>query len=229
MLNKRIDDSLAALSGLSDGATVLVSGFGDAGTPTTLLAAVLAHGARDLTLVNNNAGAGSPIVGALIEQGRVRKVICSFPRGVHSRKLDERFARGEIAIEVVPQGTLAERLRAGGAGIPAFYTPTGVGTRLGNGKEHRIFNGQEFILEEAICADFALVRACTADRWGNLTYRKAARNFGPVMCTAAEVTVAEVDRILPLGSLDPEVITTPGIHVDRVVLASATAEAEAES
>ena len=220
MLNKLVEASLAALSGLRDGATVLISGFGDAGTPTTLLSAVLAHGARNLTLVNNNAGAGSATVAALIEQGRVRKVVCSFPRGAHSKALDERFARGEVVVEVVPQGTLAERLRAGGAGIPAFYTPTGVGTRLGAGKERRIFNGREFLMEEAICADFALVRACTADRWGNLTYRKAARNFGPVMCTAAEVTVAEVDRIVPLGALDPEVIVTPGIHVDRVVLAS---------
>jgi 3-oxoadipate CoA-transferase, alpha subunit len=209
-----------AVRGVPDGATVLIGGFGEAGLPFALIEALLASGATDLTVVNNNAGNGDTGLAALLAACRVRKIICSFPRQVDSWVFDRLYRAGEIELEVVPQGNLAERIRAAGAGIGAFYTPTGVGTPLADGKEVRHINGRDYLLEYPIHGDVALIRAQIADETGNLVYRKTGRNFGPIMATAAELTVVEVDRVVPLRVLDPEAVVTPSIFVDRVVVTS---------
>ncbi|MEV0688103.1 3-oxoacid CoA-transferase subunit A [Nocardia sp. NPDC050378] len=206
-----------ALAGVEDGATVLIGGFGLAGMPFDLIDALIRHGARDLTVVSNNAGNGEVGVAALLAAGRVRKVICSFPRQSDSYVFDRLYRAGEVELEVVPQGTLAERMRAAGAGIGGFYCPTGVGTVLAEGKETRTIDGRRYVLEMPLRGDIALIGAHRADALGNLVYRKTARNFGPVMATAAATTVAQVAEIVPAGSLDPETIVTPGIYVDRIV------------
>ena len=214
-----------AVAGIADGATVLISGFGRAGMPFALIDALRRSGARDLTVVNNNAGNGTTGLAALLAAGLVRKVICSFPRQADSQVFDELYRAGNVQLEVVPQGNLAERIRAAGAGIGAFYTPTGVGTSLADGKETRMIDGREYLLEYPLRGDVALVRAHRADGMGNLVYRKTARNFGPIMATAATLTVVEVDEVHPPGALDPEAIVTPSIYVDRVVVTkSAVAE-----
>ncbi|WP_433043561.1 3-oxoacid CoA-transferase subunit A [Dactylosporangium sp. CS-033363] len=206
-----------AVAAVRDGDTVLVGGFGMAGMPVTLINALIAHGAGELTVVSNNAGNGDTGLAALLAAGRVRKVICSFPRQADSWVFDGLYRAGRIELEVVPQGTLAERMRAAGAGIGAFYCPTGVGTPLAEGRETRVIDGRTYVLEYPIHGDVALIRAHTGDRMGNLVYRKTARNFGPVMATAAALTIAEVVRVVEPGVLDPEAVVTPGIYVDRLV------------
>jgi 3-oxoadipate CoA-transferase alpha subunit len=215
------DDIDAAVAGIADGSTVLVGGFGRAGLPFALIDALRRSGARELTVVNNNAGNGSTGLAALLAAGAVRKMICSFPRQTDSYVFDELYRAGKIELEVVPQGNLAERMRAAGAGIGAFYSPTAVGTPLAEGKEVRTIEGRDYVLELPIRADVALNRAYRSDGMGNLVYRKTGRNFGPVMATAAALTVAEVAEVVPVGDLDPEVVVTPGIYVDRVVVAEA--------
>jgi 3-oxoadipate CoA-transferase, alpha subunit len=222
MINKLSPDVRSALAGIRDGATVLIGGFGTAGIPTELIDGLIEQGARDLTVVNNNAGNGDTGLAALLKTGRVRKIICSFPRQADSHVFDELYRSRKIELELVPQGNLAERLRAAGAGVGAFFTPTGFGTELANHadgtpKETRIIEGKPYVLEYPIHGDVALIKAEVGDRWGNLTYRKAARNFGPVMATAAAFTVATVHRIVEPGQLDPEAVVTPGIHVSRIV------------
>ena len=207
------------MADIHDGATVMVSGFGGAGLPTALLDALAAQGARNLTIVSNNAGSGGVGISKLVLAKQVSKVICSFPRQPGSTAFDDLYRAGALALELVPQGTLAERIRAAGAGIGAFFTPTGAGTELAEGKECRTLNGVEQVLEYPIHADFALIKAHTGDRWGNLTYRRSGRNFGPMMATAARCTIAQVSHIAELGMIDPEAIITPGIYVKRVVLA----------
>ncbi len=216
-INKIMDSYAAAVDGIPDGATILVSGFGGAGMPTELVNALRDQGATDLTIVSNNAGVGRKGIGGLLEAGRVRKVICSYPRSSNSVVFEGMWAAGKVELELVPQGTLSERMRAAGAGIGAFYTPTGVGTQLTEGKETREFDGRLQVLERPLKGDVAFVLARQADRWGNLTYNKSARNFGPVMAAAANLTVAQVPDIVDLGALDPEVIVTPSIYVDRVI------------
>ncbi|MGQ2914012.1 3-oxoacid CoA-transferase subunit A [Microbacterium aurantiacum] len=217
MIDKTVTDAAAAVAGIPDGATVMIGGFGRAGQPVELIDALIAQGASDLTIVNNNAGNGDTGLAALLATGRVRKIICSFPRQHDSWVFDDLYRAGRIELELVPQGNLAERMRAAGAGIGAFFSPTGVGTQLAEGKEVRTIDGRDYVLEYPIRADYALISALAGDRWGNLVYRKTARNFGPVMATAATTTVAQVDRIVDLGALDPEAIVTPGIFVDRLV------------
>jgi 3-oxoadipate CoA-transferase alpha subunit len=222
MINKVSPDVRSALLDIHDGATVLIGGFGTAGIPNELIDGLIEQGSRDLIVVNNNAGNGEVGIAALLKSGRVRKIICSFPRQADSWVFDDLFRRGQIELELVPQGNLAERLRAAGAGVGAFFTPTGFGTDLaknadGTLKETRTINGTHYILEYPIYGDVALIKADVGDRWGNLTYRKAARNFGPVMATAAKFTGATVHRIVELGELDPEVVVTPGIHVSKIV------------
>ncbi len=212
-------DPDAAVSDLKDGSTVLIGGFGEAGLPFALVDALVRCDAGDLTVVNNNAGNGDTGLAALLGAGRVRKIICSYPRQVDSWIFDGLYRAGKIELELVPQGTLAERIRAGGAGIGAFYTPTGAGTPLAAGKEVRTIDGRQYVLEYPIHGDVALIRAHLSDGMGNLVYRKTGRNFGPVMATAATTTIVEVDRIVAIGSLDPEIVVTPGIFVDRVVVA----------
>ena len=212
-------DLATAVRGITDSSTVLIGGFGRAGLPFALIDALRRTGVRDLTVVNNNAGNGSTGLAALLADGAVRKIICSFPRQSDSFVFDEMYRAGRIELEVVPQGNLAERIRAGGAGIGGFYTPTGVGTLLAEGKEVRIIDGRSYVLEYPIKADVALIRAHRADPMGNLVYRKTGRNFGPIMATAAALTIAEVSEVVPAGALDPEVVVTPGIFVDRVVVA----------
>jgi 3-oxoadipate CoA-transferase, alpha subunit len=211
------DSALAAVNAVVDGSTVLVGGFGTAGEPTALIAALVEHGATDLTLVSNNAGGGETGLAALLAAGRVRKVMCSFPRQTDSWVFDGLYRSGNIELELIPQGTLAERLRAAGAGIGAFFCPTGVGTQLAAGKETRAIDGKQYVLEYPIRGDVALIRAHRADRQGNLVYRKTARNFGPVMATAAATTVAEVAEVVDVGRLDPEAVVTPSIYVDRIL------------
>ncbi|MCV7168693.1 MULTISPECIES: 3-oxoacid CoA-transferase subunit A [Mycolicibacterium] len=211
-----------AVAGIADGATVLVGGFGMAGMPTTLIDALIDQGAGDLTIVSNNAGNGDTGLAALLAAGRVRKVICSFPRQADSYVFDRLYRAGEVDLEVVPQGNLAERIRAAGAGIGAFFCPTGVGTPLTEGKEARTIDGRDYVLEYPIRGDVALIAAHVGDRAGNLVYRKTARNFGPVMATAAEMTVVEVARVVDAGELDPECVVTPGIFVDRILDLSAS-------
>lgn len=217
MIDKTVTDAAAAVAGIPDGATVMIGGFGRAGQPVELIDGLIAQGAGDLTIVNNNAGNGDTGLAALLATGRVRKIICSFPRQHDSWVFDDLYRAGRIELELVPQGNLAERMRAAGAGIGAFFSPTGVGTQLAEGKEVRSIDGRDYVLEYPIRADYALISALAGDRWGNLVYRKTARNFGPVMATAATTTVAQVDRIVDLGALDPEAIVTPGIFVDRLV------------
>lgn len=217
MINKIAASVEEALAGVKDGSTVLIGGFGTAGIPNELIKGLIAQGARELTVVNNNAGNGDEGLAALLASGRVRKMICSFPRQVDSHVFDGLYRSGRLELELVPQGNLAERLRAGGAGIGAFFTPTGYGTELAAGKETRVIDGKSYVLEYPIRGDLALIKAERGDRWGNLVYRKAARNFGPVMATAATRTVATVHEIVELGSLDPEAIVTPGIFVTSIV------------
>lgn len=217
MINKIIPSVELALANIHDGATVMIGGFGGAGQPAELIDALIAQGARDLVIVNNNAGNGETGLAALLKARRVRKIICSFPRQADSQVFDGLYRAGELELELVPQGNLAERIRAAGAGIGAFFTPTGYGTELAKGKETREINGKMYVLEHPIHADFALVKAERGDRWGNLAYRKTARNFGPVMASAAKVTIASVHEIVELGSLDPESVVTPGLYVHRVV------------
>ncbi len=218
MIDKTVASPAAAVAGIPDGATVMVGGFGTAGIPFELIDALIAHGARGLTLVNNNAGNGDTGVAALIREGRVRRIVCSFPRQVDSWHFDAAWKAGTIELELVPQGNLAERIRAAGAGIGAFFTPTGFGTALAEGKETRVIDGRGHVLERPIRADYALIKAERADRWGNLVYHSTARNFGPVMAAAARCTIAQVREVVALGALDPEAIVTPGIYVHRVVV-----------
>ncbi len=210
-------DTRDAVAGIEDGATILVGGFGMAGMPTTLIDALIEQGASDLTIVSNNAGNGDTGLAALLAAGRVSRVICSFPRQTDSYVFDALYRDGKVALEVVPQGNLAERMRAAGAGIGAFFCPTGVGTPLADGKEMRTIDGRDYVLEYPIRGDVALIGAHVADRAGNLLYRKTARNFGPVMATAAELTIVEVARVVETGAIDPETVVTPGIFVDRVL------------
>ncbi len=217
MIDKCVADPAAALQGVRDGATVMIGGFGGAGQPSELIDALIAQGARDLVVVNNNAGNGETGLAALLKAGRVRKIVCSFPRQADSQVFDALYRAGRIELELVPQGNLAERIRAAGAGIGGFFTPTGYGTELAKGKETREIGGRMHVFESPIHADVALIQAERGDRWGNLVYRKTARNFGPVMAMAATLTVAAVHEIVPLGGLDPEHIVTPGIFVQRVV------------
>ena len=217
MIDKTVPSIEEAVAGIPDGATVMIGGFGRAGQPVELIDALIAQGAGDLTIVNNNAGNGDTGLAALLAKRRVKKIICSFPRQSDSWVFDGLYREGAIELELVPQGNLAERIRAAGAGIGAFYSPTAVGTELADGKETRVIDGKTYLLEFPIRADFALISALRADRWGNLVFRETARNFGPIMATAATTTVVQVDEIVPLGSLDPETVVTPGIFVDRVV------------
>ena len=217
MIDKRVEDAARAVADIGDGATVLIGGFGEAGSPTELIHALIDRGARGLTVVNNNAGNGHVGLAALLERRLVARMICTYPRSSHSEVFEEVYREGSVALEVVPQGTLAERLRAAGAGLGGFYTPTAVGTPLADGKETRRIDGRDYVLEYPLHADFALVKAECADRWGNLTYRLAARNFGPLMCMAAATTIVQARRLVGLGEIDPEAVVTPGIFVDRVV------------
>ncbi len=218
MRDKTASTIREALDDLHDGARIMVSGFGLAGHPVELIEGLLERGVKDLTIISNNAGNGDTGLAALIRNRRVRKVICSFPRQTDSWAFDEAYRAGEIELELVPQGNLAERIRAGGAGIPAFFSPTGYGTPLTADAEAREFDGINAVLLHALTADFALVSAHQADRWGNLTYRKTGRNFGPIMMTAAKTSIAQVNDIVNIGELDPETVVTPGIYVDRIVI-----------
>ncbi len=217
MIDKIVSTPAAAVAGIHDGATVMIGGFGTAGMPSELIDALIDQGARGLTIVNNNAGNADIGLAALLKTKRVRKIICSFPRQTDSYVFDALYRAGEIELELVPQGNLAERIRAAGAGIGAFFTPTGYGTLLAAAKETRVINGRNYVLEHPIHADFALIKAEKGDRWGNLIYRKTARNFGPIMASAAKCTIAQVREVVALGGLDPENIVTPGIFVQRVV------------
>jgi 3-oxoadipate CoA-transferase alpha subunit len=217
MIDKTVRTAAAAVSDVRDGASIMIGGFGTAGIPSELIDALIDQGARDLTIVNNNAGNGEIGLAALLKAKRVHKIICSFPRQTDSHVFDALYRAGEIELELVPQGNLAERIRAAGAGIGAFFTPTGYGTLLAAGKETRVIDGRNYVLEHPIHADFALIKAERGDRWGNLVYRKTARNFGPIMASAAKCSIVQVREIVPLGTLDPEVIVTPGIFVQRVV------------
>jgi len=223
MIDKIVGSTTQALADVPDGATVMVGGFGTAGLPDELIDALIAQGARELTVVNNNAGNGDTGLAALLAAGRVRKIICSFPRQADSHHFDRLYRAGKIELELVPQGNLAERIRAAGAGIGAFFTPTGYGTVLAEGKETREIDGRMYVLEHAIKADYALIKAERGDRWGNLTYRKTARNFGPVMAMAAKCTIATVHEVVELGALDPEAVVTQGLFVQRVVPIARTA------
>jgi 3-oxoadipate CoA-transferase, alpha subunit len=211
------DDADAAVAEIADGSTILIGGFGMAGMPVTLIDALIRHGAKDLTVVNNNAGNGDTGLAALLAAGQVRKMICSFPRQSDSYVFDGLYRGGKIELELVPQGNLAERMRAAGAGIGAFFSPTGVGTPLAEGKEQRTIDGRDYVLEYPIKGDVALIGAYAGDRMGNLVYRKTARNFGPVMAAAAALTIAEVKRVVEIGEIDPETVVTPGIFVDRIL------------
>lgn len=217
MVNKERASLDEAVADIPDGATIHVGGFGGVGIPVDLCDALYRQGAKDLTIVNNGVASGKIGLAGLIGGGRVRKIICSFPRTPDPEVFEKRYRAGQIELELVPQGTLAERIRAAGAGIGAFYTPTSVGTPLADGKEIRVLQGREMVMEHPLHADFALVKAYKADRWGNLTYHKSARNFGPIMCMAAKTTIVQVNEIVPLGAMDPETIVTPSIFVDRVV------------
>ncbi len=217
MIDKRVQSMADAMAGISDGATVLIGGFGAVGQPNALLEGLIEQGARDLVCVANNAGTGHTGLARLMELGRVRRMVCSFPRSVGSVVFEELYRAGKIELEIVPQGTLAERMRAAGAGIPAFYTATAAGTQLARGKEEREIGGRTYVLEHALPGDVALVEAWQADRWGNLTFRSSGRNFNPVMAMAGKLTVVQSQHMVELGELDPEGIATPGIFVDRVL------------
>jgi 3-oxoadipate CoA-transferase alpha subunit len=227
MIDKTVSTMAQAMAGVKDGSTVLVGGFGGAGQPMELIHALIEQGATDLTVVANNAGNGETGLAALLAAGRVRKLICSFPRSADSQIFDGLYRAGRIELELVPQGNLAERMRAAGAGVGAFYTPTGFGTDLAAGKETRRIDGRDYVLEFPIRGDLALIKARQGDRWGNLVYRKAARNFNPIMAMASSCTVVQVEEIVSLGALDPEVIVTPGIFVTRVIQLQSPAEAAA--
>jgi 3-oxoadipate CoA-transferase, alpha subunit len=222
MINKVVASPEAALADVPDGATIMIGGFGNAGMPSALIDALIAQGARNLTIVNNNAGNADTGLAALIGAKRVRKILCSFPRQADSWHFDRLYRAGELELELVPQGTLAERIRAAGAGIGAFFTPTAYGTKLAEGKETRRIGDRDYVLEYPIQADYAIIKADRADRWGNLTYRMSARNFAPIMASAAKCTVVQVREIVELGAIDPEVVVTPGIFVKRVVKVAAT-------
>lgn len=217
MIDKRVKDPRAGVADVPDGATVMIGGFGEAGSPIELIHALIDQGARDLTVISNNTGSGEVGLAALLKAGRVAKVVCSFPRTANSTVFPELYRAGKVRLELVPQGTLAERIRAGGAGIPAFYTPAAVGTPLAEGKESREFDGQTYLLERWLRADYALIKGRCADPLGNVVYNKTARNFGPIMAMAAKVTVVQVSRVVEAGEIDPEAVVTPGIFVDRVV------------
>ena len=217
MIDKQAASAEAAVADIFDGAAVMIGGFGTAGMPDQLIDALIARGVGDLTIINNNAGNGETGLAALIREGRVRKVICSFPRQADSQHFDAAYRAGTIELELVPQGNLAARIQAAGAGLGAIYTPTGYGTLLAEGKETREIDGRHYVLEYPIHADFALIKAQRGDRWGNLVYRKTARNFGPIMAMAAKTAIAQVAEIVPLGALDPEAVVTPGIFIQRVV------------
>ena len=221
MIDKTVEDAAAAVAPIRDGATVMIGGFGRAGQPIELIDALIAQGAADLTIINNNAGNGTTGLAALLAAGRVRKIVCSFPRQSDSQVFDGLYRAGRIELELVPQGNLAERIRAAAAGIGAFFTPTGFGTELAEGKETRRIDGRDYVLEYPLRADFALISALRGDRWGNLVYRRTARNFGPIMAMAAKITVVQVRETVELGELDPEHIVTPGIFVKRVVRVAA--------
>ncbi|HSY27273.1 MAG TPA: 3-oxoacid CoA-transferase subunit A [Burkholderiaceae bacterium] len=225
MINKTCESTEAAVADVHHGATVMIGGFGNAGMPSALIDALIAQGAGELTVICNNAGSGETGLAALLKAGRVRKIICSFPRQSDSYIFDALYRAGKIELELSPQGNLAERIRAAGAGIGGFFTPTGYGTLLAQGKETRCIDGRNYVLESPLHADFALIKAHRGDRWGNLVYRKAGRNFGPVMASAAACTIAQVDEVLELGELDPEAIVTPGIFVQRVVQEKSTCNA----
>lgn len=224
MINKIYNSTKEAVADIFDGATVLVSGFGEAGSPIELIHALIDKGTKNLTIVSNNAGSGNVGLAALIENKQVKKIVCSFPRTAISVVFPEMYRKGEIELELVPQGTLAERIRAAGAGIPAFYTPTSVGTPLAENKETRVFNGKTYVLEHAIKADFSLVKCYAADKYGNLTFNKTARNFGPIMCMGAKTSIVQAKKILEVGQIDPECVITPGIFVKRVVEVSNPAD-----
>jgi len=226
MIDKSHASATAAVADIPDGASVMIGGFGTAGMPDELIAALIARGVGDLTIINNNAGNGETGVAALIREGRVRKIVCSFPRQSDSHHFDAAYRAGRIALELVPQGNLAARIQAAGAGLGAIFTPTGYGTLLAEGKETRVIDGRHYVLEHPIHADFALIKAYQGDRWGNLVYRKTARNFGPIMAMAAKTTIAQVSEIVPLGALDPEAVVTPGIFVQRVVAIAPAARLE---
>ena len=217
MINKLVGSDTEAVSDIFDGAVVMIGGFGEAGSPIELIHRLIDLGSKNLTVVSNNTGSGNVGIAALIENRQVSKMICSFPRSTNSVVFPELYRAGEIELELVPQGTLAERIRAGGAGIPAFYTPSSVNTPLAEGKEQRDFNGTSYVLEYGIKADFSLVKCQTADRYGNLTYNKTARNFSPIMCTAGSTTIVQAKHIVEAGEIDPEIVVTPGIFVNRVV------------
>ena len=229
MVDKIVASVQAAVAGIHDGATVMIGGFGTAGMPSELIDALIEQGARDLTIVNNNAGNADIGVAALLKARRARKIICSFPRQADSWVFDTLYRGGDLELELVPQGNLAERIRAAGAGIGAFFTPTGYGTLLAEGKETREIDGRHYVLEYPIHADYALIKAERGDRWGNLVYRKTARNFGPIMASAAKCAIAQVRETVELGSLDPEAIVTPGIFVSRVVRVPGEAHAQSQS
>lgn len=227
MINKITASVAESLADIKDGSIVMIGGFGGAGQPTELIDGLIVQGARNLTVVNNNAGNGETGLAALLKAGQVRKIICSFPRQADSQIFDGLYRSGKLELELVPQGNLAERIRAAGAGIGAFFSPTGYGTELAKGRETREINGRMYVLEMPIHADVALIKAETGDRWGNLVYRKAARNFGPIMASAAKLTVASVHNIVELGVLDPESVVTPGIFVQRIVKVARSATAPA--
>jgi 3-oxoadipate CoA-transferase alpha subunit len=220
MIDKTFPSCASAVADIHDGAVVMIGGFGTAGMPDQLIDALIEHGARDLTIVNNNAGNGELGLAALIKHKRVRKIVCSFPRQTDSHHFDAAYRAGEIELELVPQGNLAARIHAAGAGLGAIYTPTGYGTELAEGKDVREIDSRPYVLEYPIRAEYSLIKAHKADRWGNLVYRKTARNFGPLMAMAATCTIAQVGEIVPLGQLDPETVVTPGIFVQRVVVAN---------
>ncbi len=224
MIDKTVPTIEQAVAGIHDGATIMIGGFGGAGQPAELIDALIAQGAKDLTIVNNNAGNGEVGLAALLKARRVRKIVCSFPRQVDSQVFDALYRAGEIELELTPQGNLAERIRAAGAGIGAFFTPTAYATSLAEGKETRIIDGRGYVLEYPLHADFALIKADRGDRWGNLVYRKTARNFNPIMASAARCTICQVGEIVPLGALDPEIVVTPGIYVKRLVRVAVMAQ-----
>jgi 3-oxoadipate CoA-transferase alpha subunit len=217
MINKIVQSMADAMAGIRDGAVVLLGGFGNIGQPHALLDGLIAQGAKDLTVVSNNAGVGRTGLARLLDLGRVRKIICSYPRTADPVVFEELYRAGKIELEIVPQGTMAERIRAAGAGIPAFFTATAVGTKLAHGKEEREIKGRKYLLEEALPGDVALVEAWEADRWGNLTYRSSGQNFNPIMASAAQLTIVQTQHVVELGALDPEKVMTPGIYVNRVV------------
>jgi len=217
MINKIVQTMADAMAGISDGAVILLGGFGNIGQPHALLDGLIEQGAKDLTVVSNNAGVGRTGLARLLDLGRVRKIVCSYPRTADPVVFEELYRAGRIELEIVPQGTMAERIRAAGAGIPAFYTATAVGTKLAAGKEEREINGRKYLLEEALHGDVALVEAWEADRWGNLTYRSSGQNFNPIMAAAAKLTIVQTQHVVELGGLDPEKVMTPGIYVRRVV------------